>query len=140
MGGAPALAERPRQRAPRRPALAARPRRTHAGAGGYGTRGALVFLLVVLGLIGSAGYLALQSVYFIGTNSRGLVTLYEGLPYKLPGNLTLYSSQLRLRRQRLDAHARKTAHAARSLAALGSGRRIADPQPRTGTARMRRSL
>jgi hypothetical protein len=31
-------------------------------------------------------YLALQSVYFIGTNSRGLVTLFRGLPYRLPGN------------------------------------------------------
>jgi protein phosphatase len=48
---------------------------------------------VVLVLVGSGAYLALQSVYFIATNSRGLVTMYEGLPYKLPGNLTLYSSQ-----------------------------------------------
>jgi hypothetical protein len=55
--------------------------------------GALVFLLAVLGLLGSAAYLALQSVYFIGTNSRGLVTLYQGVPYRLPGNLALYSSQ-----------------------------------------------
>jgi len=47
---------------------------------------------VVLGLIGSAVYLALQSVYFIGTNSRGLVTLFRGVPYRLPGNLNLYSS------------------------------------------------
>jgi hypothetical protein len=44
-------------------------------------------------VLGSAGYLALQSVYFIGTNNRGLVTLFQGLPYRLPGNLTLYSSQ-----------------------------------------------
>jgi serine/threonine protein phosphatase PrpC len=55
--------------------------------------GAIAFVLVVLGLLGSAGYLALQSVYFIGTNSRGLVTLFEGVPYQLPGNLDLYSSQ-----------------------------------------------
>jgi PPM family protein phosphatase len=61
------------------------PRIRHAGA--------LVFALVVLGLLGSAAYLALQSVYFIGTNSRGLITLYQGLPYKLPGNIALYSSQ-----------------------------------------------
>jgi protein phosphatase len=52
----------------------------------------LVAVVVVLGLIGSAVYLALQSVYFIGTNSRGLVTLYRGVPYRLPGNLNLYSS------------------------------------------------
>jgi PPM family protein phosphatase len=55
--------------------------------------GALVVALVVLGLIASAAYLALQSVYFIGTNGRGLVTLYQGVPYKLPGNVALYSSQ-----------------------------------------------
>jgi PPM family protein phosphatase len=46
----------------------------------------------VLGVLVSGAYLALQSVYFIGTNNRGLVTMYEGLPYRLPG-LTLYSSR-----------------------------------------------
>jgi protein phosphatase len=99
MVSAPALAARPAsaatiQRAPRTPrapspqaapAVRRRRRIRHAGS--------LLFTLVVLGLLGSAGYLALQSVYFIGTNSRGLVTLYQGLPYRLPGNLTLYSSQ-----------------------------------------------
>jgi serine/threonine protein phosphatase PrpC len=51
-----------------------------------------VVTLVVLGLLASAGYLALQSVYFIGTNQRGLVTMFNGLPYELPGGLKLYSS------------------------------------------------
>ncbi len=36
--------------------------------------------------------LALQSVYFIGTNQRGLVTMYNGLPYELPGKIKLYTS------------------------------------------------
>jgi protein phosphatase len=31
-------------------------------------------------------------VYFIGTNNRGLVTMFRGVPYRLPGNLNLYSS------------------------------------------------
>jgi hypothetical protein len=44
-------------------------------------------------VLGSAAYLAVQSVYFIGTDNRGLVTMFEGLPYKLPGNIELYSSQ-----------------------------------------------
>jgi serine/threonine protein phosphatase PrpC len=61
-----------------------RPRIRHAGA--------LAFTLVVLGLLGAGAYLALQSVYFIGTNNRGLVTMFEGLPYRLPGNLDLYTS------------------------------------------------
>jgi protein phosphatase len=50
-------------------------------------------VLVVLVLLASGAYLALQSVYFIGTNSRGLVTLYQGLPFRLPAGLDLYSSQ-----------------------------------------------
>ena len=75
---APHARGRPRPR--REPASGARRRRIrHAGA--------LAFTLVVLGLLGSGAYLALQSVYFIGTNSRGLVTLFQGLPYRLPGNL-----------------------------------------------------
>jgi len=66
---------------------AARPRRRlrHAGL--------IAVLLGLLVVLGSAAYLALQSVYFIGTNNRGLITMFEGLPYKLPGNLELYSSQ-----------------------------------------------
>jgi hypothetical protein len=32
-------------------------------------------------------------VYFIATNGRGLVTLYRGVPFKLPGNVPLYSSK-----------------------------------------------
>ena len=53
--------------------------------------GALV-ALVVVGLIATGGYVAMQSVYFIGTNSRGLVTMFKGVPYRLPGNVPLYSS------------------------------------------------
>ena len=37
------------------------------------------------------GYFASQTVYFIGTN-KGLVTVYRGLPYKLPFGVRLYSS------------------------------------------------
>jgi protein phosphatase len=54
--------------------------------------GALVAALVVLGAIVAGLYVAVQSVYFIGTNSRGLITVYRGVPFKLPGNLALYSS------------------------------------------------
>jgi len=90
---APTAARGRRARAPRRPRAPASGR---AAGGRRRLRirhaGALAFLLVVLALIGCAGYLALQSVYFIGTNNRGLVTLFNGLPYKLPGDLDLYSS------------------------------------------------
>lgn len=56
-------------------------------------RGLLTGTLAVLALLAAGAYLALQNVYFIGTNNRGLVTLYEGVPFKLPLNLTLYSSR-----------------------------------------------
>jgi serine/threonine protein phosphatase PrpC len=52
----------------------------------------LVVLSTVVGLLAAAAYLALQSVYFIGTNRRGLVTMYNGLPYELPGKIKLYTS------------------------------------------------
>jgi PPM family protein phosphatase len=54
--------------------------------------GALALVLLTLGLFGSAAYLALQSVYFIGTNNRGLVTVFQGVPFRLGANLGLYSS------------------------------------------------
>ncbi len=53
---------------------------------------ALLVTLIILGLLGSAAYLATQSIYFIGTNSRGLVTIYNGLPYRLPGGIALYTT------------------------------------------------
>jgi PPM family protein phosphatase len=51
-----------------------------------------VLALVVLGALAAGAYLALQSVYFIGTNQRGLVTMFRGVPYRLPGGIDLYSS------------------------------------------------
>jgi serine/threonine protein phosphatase PrpC len=48
--------------------------------------------LVVLCALAAGAYLALQSVYFIATNQRGLVTVFRGVPYELPGGIKLYSS------------------------------------------------
>jgi PPM family protein phosphatase len=83
---APAVAT---PRPPRLPRAQRRPPRRlrlrHAGA--------LTATLVVLGLLGAGAFLALQSVYFIGTNQRGLVTLYQGVPLRLPAGLDLYSSR-----------------------------------------------
>jgi serine/threonine protein phosphatase PrpC len=95
MLGVPAVKPPVTPRKPRRPDGAVRRGRSTPGArrGRLRRAGALAAVLIVLALIGSAGYLALQSVYFIGTNDRGLVTLYEGVPFRLPGNLALYSSR-----------------------------------------------
>ncbi|HUO75201.1 MAG TPA: Stp1/IreP family PP2C-type Ser/Thr phosphatase [Solirubrobacteraceae bacterium] len=53
---------------------------------------ALLATLIVLVLIGAAGYLATRELYFIGTDNQGIVTIYRGLPYDLPGGLHLYET------------------------------------------------
>jgi serine/threonine protein phosphatase PrpC len=78
------------------PVLARRPRRPGTPRSGRRRRirraGAAAVVFAVLAVIGAGAYVALQSVYFIGTNERGLVTVFRGVPYKLPGNVALYSS------------------------------------------------
>jgi serine/threonine protein phosphatase PrpC len=80
---APVVARLPRR--PGSPQRSGRRRRIRRAA-------AAAAVLAVLAVIGAGAYVALQSVYFIGTNGRGLVTVFRGVPYKLPGNLALYSS------------------------------------------------
>jgi protein phosphatase len=52
----------------------------------------LVAVLVVLFLVGGGGYLATRQLYFVGTNSQGIVTIYRGLPYDLPAGIHLYET------------------------------------------------
>jgi protein phosphatase len=80
------VARRPSPLQPRRPALAAPPRRRRLRRAGV-----LGVVLGVLVLLGAGVYVASQSVYFIATNNRGLVTLFSGFPYELPGGVKLYS-------------------------------------------------
>jgi PPM family protein phosphatase len=85
--GQAVIPRRPRRAVPAsRPSRGARARRRLRRLRGP------VIALVVVGLLASGAYLALQSVYFIGTNQRGLVTMFSGLPYELPGKIKLYSS------------------------------------------------
>jgi protein phosphatase len=48
--------------------------------------------VIVVALIGAGGYLASRQLYFIGTNQQGIVTIYRGFPYQLPGGLNLYET------------------------------------------------
>ncbi len=82
------VARRPRAPAP------ARSTETRGGWGRARLRRSLPALVVltVLGVLAAGAYVASQSVYFVATNSRGLVTVYQGFPYELPGGLELYSS------------------------------------------------
>ena len=47
--------------------------------------------LAVLAVLAAAAVLAVQAVYFVGTDSYGQVTIYNGLPYTLPGGVHLYT-------------------------------------------------
>jgi PPM family protein phosphatase len=85
--------------APRAPARRLRPRTPAAGGKRAGKRSRArravpaLALLIVLGLLAGGAFVALESVYFIGTNSRGLITLYRGVPYQLPGGIKLYTTE-----------------------------------------------
>jgi PPM family protein phosphatase len=87
------------ERAPGGPRRGRRAKRARTSAGparprhGLRLAARIAIPLAVLLLIGAGAYLFLQSVYFVGTNGRGLVTLYEGVPFKLPAGLNLYSSR-----------------------------------------------
>lgn len=83
-----ALTER-RVLLPRKPATAAGA--TRASRRRRIRLGFPLVVVTVLLLLAAGGYLASQSVYFVATNNRGLVTIYSGFPLSLPGNLSLYS-------------------------------------------------
>jgi protein phosphatase len=98
--GAPAIGEGPElraparasrmihRRAPRMPRPAAGRRRRPRPAR-VAMRSAVA--LVVVGVLVLAAVLATQAVYFIGTDSHGQVTVYNGIPYTLPGGVRLYT-------------------------------------------------
>jgi PPM family protein phosphatase len=97
------IARRPRQpeeaaqdpgRSPAGHASAGRPDSGRPPAGRSRARRlvAPLLALALLGIVAAGAWVAAQSVYFIGTNSRGLVTLYRGVPYELPAGIRLYSS------------------------------------------------
>jgi serine/threonine protein phosphatase PrpC len=76
-------------RRPREPGTAAassRPRRR----GRFRRLGPAVAVLVVLAIIGAGAWIATQSVYFVGTDNDGFVTVFQGLPYDLPAGINLY--------------------------------------------------
>jgi protein phosphatase len=76
-------------RPPRHPRHEAGPRKRRRWVGF--AKGFAV-LAVLLTLVVSGGLIASQTVYFVGTDDDGFVTLYSGLPYELPG-VNLFRTQ-----------------------------------------------
>jgi serine/threonine protein phosphatase PrpC len=52
-----------------------------------------LLVLVVLGAVVAGLYMGSREFYFVGTNDRGVVTLYRGLPYDLPLGIELYEEE-----------------------------------------------
>jgi serine/threonine protein phosphatase PrpC len=88
---APAVAESAsiHRRAPRMPRLRSGAERTRSRAWRRAATAGVV--LAVLAVIATGGLLAAQSVYFIGADASGQVTVYNGLPYTLAGGVRLYT-------------------------------------------------
>jgi PPM family protein phosphatase len=52
---------------------------------------ALAFVVLALALVGVGLYAGSRQFWFIGTDGRGQIALYRGLPYDLPLGISLYS-------------------------------------------------
>jgi protein phosphatase len=92
--------------------------------------------LIVLAVLGGAvvgAIAAMRSVYFVGQDDRGLVTLYRGVPYELPLGIDLFETKYvsavpartlttTQRRRLLDHQLRSRDDAARIVRDLEQGR------------------
>jgi serine/threonine protein phosphatase PrpC len=56
------------------------------------TAGVLVTLLILVPIVIGIS-IAVRSIYFVGTDSDGFVSVYQGLPYDLPAGVHLYREQ-----------------------------------------------
>jgi PPM family protein phosphatase len=85
----PEVVSRIQRRAPRMPRLRSGTQRPRSRA--WRRLAVAGVVLAVLALIATGGLLAAQSVYFIGADDNGQVTVYNGLPYTLAGGVRLYT-------------------------------------------------
>jgi protein phosphatase len=81
----------PRMREPAPPSPS-RPRPAPRRRGRWLPRAIIAGVLIVAIAIGAL-VVVTRSVYFVGTNDDGLVTLYRGLPYDLPLGVRLYTQR-----------------------------------------------
>src|SRR6478735_12165728 len=90
----PATPEEPAKVEPRQPRL-----RTAAPAAKQRspwrrrvTAGVLIVALIIVPIVIGVS-IAVRSVYFVGTDNSGFVSVYQGLPYNLPAGIHLYREQ-----------------------------------------------
>jgi protein phosphatase len=51
----------------------------------------LIVIVILLGLFGTAGFVAMRGVFFVGLDPNRTVTIYRGLPYDGPAGIKLYT-------------------------------------------------
>jgi len=56
------------------------------------TAGVLIVALIIVPIVIGIS-IAVRSVYFVGTDNSGFVSVYQGLPYNLPAGIHLYREQ-----------------------------------------------
>jgi protein phosphatase len=49
-------------------------------------------VVTIVALIAVGAWIGSRAVFFVGTNSNGIVTVYRGLPFELPGGIHLYEN------------------------------------------------
>jgi serine/threonine protein phosphatase PrpC len=82
IGRSPDTRPAPRLARTQGPSSRSRPPERRRGEGrAFKVTAALTSFLIVLFLFGGGGYLATRELFFVGTNSDGIVTLYDGLPF-----------------------------------------------------------
>jgi PPM family protein phosphatase len=124
---APETTAEPRQRAPKQP-LPPTPSPKRRRRLPFG----IVAVVVVVAILGVAAWLATRAVFFVGTDSSGVVTIYRGLPYELPFGVKLYENYyesgvpadevpLRRRRKLLDHQLRSRSDASDLVRQLETG-------------------
>jgi protein phosphatase len=76
------------------PRTAPLPKRDEAPAPARGWRRVvkpLIVIAILLALFGTAGFVAMRGVFFVGLDGSRSVTIYRGLPYEGPGGIKLYT-------------------------------------------------
>lgn len=80
------------RRVPRAPVDGGKPKKNKRGRRARRVVRSLIVTLVIAIPLVAGAWIASQSVYFVGADDDGFVTLYRGMPYDLPGGASLYSA------------------------------------------------
>ncbi|WP_354699760.1 hypothetical protein DSM112329_00015 [Paraconexibacter sp. AEG42_29] len=84
-------ADAPDRRVPRVPTATGKPKKKKRGRRARRIMRGLIVSGIVVIPIAFGAWIASQSVYFVGVDDQGFVTLFRGMPYDLPAGVEAYS-------------------------------------------------